>query len=321
MDKLKIIEVGPRDGLQNIASFVPTTRKIEFIKLLVECGIKEIQIGSFVAPRAIPQFQDIREMVRGIKPFKGVVFSALIPNQRGAQNAVDSGIRKFIFFFSVSKSHNFSNVRQTPRESVEELKQISRIYLGDPGITTQVALATVFGCPFEGNIKTSAVLRAVDKIASCGIKEITLCDTVGFGNPRMIEEKFTACIRHFPEITFGAHFHNTRGLALANTLRAYEIGIRSFDAAAGGLGGCPYAPKSSGNVATEEMVFMFEEMKIATGINLKKLLQTCNFLQKILPEIKIASSLFQAGLPEKHDLDITQKRKGDTKCSVAVPQS
>jgi hydroxymethylglutaryl-CoA lyase len=306
MEKVKIIEVGPRDGLQNIDSFVPTDKKIQFIKRLAACGIKEIQIGSFVAPQAIPQFQDIKEMVKGVHALQNVVLSALVPNVRGAENAVAGGIRKFIFFFSVSKAHNCCNVRQTPSESIKELQRICREYLGDSAITLHVALATVFGCPFEGNIKTDAVLRAVNKIAACGIKEITLCDTVGFGNPQMIEEKFSACRKRFPEIIFGAHFHNTRGLALANTLRAYDTGIRSFDAAAGGLGGCPYAPKSSGNVATEEVVFMFEEMGIKTGIDLKKLLGVCRFLQKILPQAKIASSLFQAGLPEKHKF-ITDK--------------
>ena len=300
MEKVKIIEVGPRDGLQNMDSFVPTDKKIQFIKKLAACGIKEIQIGSFVAPQAIPQFKDIREMVKGITELRNVVFSALVPNIRGAENAASGGINKFIFFFSVSHSHNCCNVRQTPRQSIEELKKICGAYLCDSEITLHVALATAFGCPFEGNIKTGAVLKAVDKAASLGIREITLCDTVGFGNPQMIEEKFSACRKRFPEITFGAHFHNTRGLALANTLRAYETGIRSFDAAAGGLGGCPYAPKSSGNVATEEVVFMFEEMGIKTGIDLKKLLGVCRFLQDILPQAKIASSLLQAGLPEKH---------------------
>ncbi len=312
MEKVKIIEVGPRDGLQSIDFFVPTNQKIQFIKRLAACGIKEIQIGSFVAPQAIPQFQDIKEMVRGVNTLQEVVLSALIPNIRGAENALAGGIRKFIFFFSVSHTHNCCNVRQTPQQSIEELKRICRAYPGNAGITLQVALATAFGCPFEGSIKTDNVLRAVDKAAACGVKEITLCDTVGFGNPKMVEEKFSACRKRFPEIIFGAHFHNTRGLALANTLRAYETGIRSFDAAAGGLGGCPYAPKSSGNAATEETVFLFEEMGIKTGIDLKKLLGVCRFLLKTIPQAKIASSLFQAGLPEKHNF-VADNKRGKTK--------
>lgn len=304
MGNVKIIEVGPRDGLQNIKTFVPADKKILFIKKLAACGIKEIQIGSFVSPRAIMQFKDIKEVANSVRSLRGVVLSALIPNERGAEKANTCGIKKFIFFFSVSREHNYCNVRQSPQESLKELQRICRSYLPDPSITLRVDLATAFGCPFSGNITTTAVLRMVEKAAACGIKEITLCDTVGFGNPRMVEEKFNACRRLFPKINFGAHFHNTRGLALANALRAYEIGIRSFDSAAGGLGGCPYAPGSSGNVATEDMVFMFEEMGIKTGVDLKKLLNVCSFLNKTLPQAKLASSLYQAGLP-----NINNKRK------------
>ena len=301
MEKVKIIEVGPRDGLQNIQTFVPADKKILLIKKLAACGIKEIQIGSFVAPRAIAQFKDIKKVANGVSSLRGVVLSALIPNERGAQEAITGGIKKLIFFFSVSREHNYCNVRQSPQESLKELQRICRSYLPDPSITLRVDLATAFGCPFSGNITTAAVLRMVDKVAACGIKEITLCDTVGFGNPRMVEEKFSACRRLFPQINFGAHFHNTRGLALANTLRAYDTGIRSFDSAVGGLGGCPYAPGSSGNVATEEMVFMFEEMGIKTGVDLKKLLDVCFFLHKTLPQAKLDSSLYQTGLPNIRD--------------------
>ena len=297
MAKVTIIEVGPRDGLQNIKTFVPADKKILFIKKLAACGIKEIQIGSFVATRAIMQFKDIKEVANSVNSLRGVVLSALIPNERGAEEANTCGIKKLIFFFSVSREHNYCNVRQSPQESLKELQRICRSYLPDPSITLRVDLATAFGCPFSGNITTAAVLRMVEKAAAYGIKEITLCDTVGFGNPRMVEEKFSACRLRFPHINFGAHFHNTRGLALANTLRAYEIGIRSFDSAVGGLGGCPYAPGSSGNVATEDMIFMFEEMGIKTGVDLKKLLDVCSFLNKTLPQAKLASSLYQAGLP------------------------
>ena len=297
MAKVKIIEVGPRDGLQNVRTFVPADKKILFIKKLAACGIKEIQIGSFVAPRAIAQFKDIKEVANSVSSLRGVVLSALIPNERGAEEAIACGIKKIIFFFSVSREHNYCNVKQSPQESLKELQRICRSYLPDPSITLRVDLATAFGCPFSGNITTAAVLRMVEKVAACGIKEITLCDTVGFGNPRMVEEKFSACRLRFPQINFGAHFHNTRGLALANTLRAYDIGIRSFDSAVGGLGGCPYAPGSSGNVATEDMVFMFEEMGIKTGVDLKKLLDVCSFLNKTLPQVKLASFLYQAGLP------------------------
>jgi len=307
MEKVKIIEVGPRDGLQNIYTFVSADKKILFIKKLAACGIQEIQIGSFVAPHAIPQFRNIKDVVQGVKSLKKVILSALIPNERGAREASNCSVKKLIFFFSVSREHNCCNVGQTPQQSIKDLQSICRAYLPNSSITLRVDLATAFGCPFTGNISTTAVLRMVEKVAACGIQEITLCDTVGFANPRMVEEKFSACLRLFPGINFGAHFHNTRGLALANTLCAYQIGIRSFDAAAGGLGGCPYAPGSSGNVATEEMVFMFEEMGIKTGIDIKKLLDVCLFLNKTLPKAKLASSLCLAGLPKIFD-------KGEISC-------
>ena len=298
MEKMKIVEVGPRDGLQNIQTFVPTDKKIQVIKKLAVCGFQEIQIGSFVAPRAIAQFKDINEVASKVSSLRGVILSALVPNERGVKEAIACGIKNLIFFFSVSSEHNYRNVKQTPPESIKELQRICRSYLPDRSITLRVDLATAFGCPFAGNITTDAVLRMVEKVAACGIKGITLCDTVGFGNPRTVEEKFSACRSRFPQINFGAHFHNTRGLALANTLRAHETGIRSFDAAVGGLGGCPYAPGSSGNVATEEMVFLFESMGIKTGIDLKKILDVCLFLHKTLPQTKLASSLYQAGLPD-----------------------
>jgi hydroxymethylglutaryl-CoA lyase len=310
-ENVKIVEVGPRDGLQSINSFVPTEKKIQFIRKLAATGIKEIEIGSFVAPKAIPQFKDIIEVAQRVKSLRGIVLSALIPNEQGAASAIDSGIHKIVFFFSISKSHNCCNVRQSPQESVKELKRICRSYLSDPEIILKVDLATAFGCPFEGDIKTAAVLRTVDKIAALGIREITLCDTVGFGNPRMVEEKFNACLQRYPEINFGAHFHNTRGLALANALRAYDVGIKSFDAAAGGLGGCPYAPHSSGNVATEDLAFMFEKMGIDTGIDLKKLLTIASYLHKILPLARLESSLYRAGLPYI-------RSKGDRSCSAAL---
>ncbi|MDD4091676.1 MAG: hydroxymethylglutaryl-CoA lyase, partial [Smithellaceae bacterium] len=297
MKKVKIIEVGPRDGLQNLQAFVPTDRKITLIKKLAGAGIQEIQIGSFVSPQSIAQFRDMEEVARSVRRLKGVVPSALVPNERGAEKALACGISRLIFFFSVSSKHNYANVKQSPRESLKELKRIRRLLPANALTSLRVDLATAFGCPFSGNVTTAAVLRMVEKVAELGVREITLCDTVGFGHPKAVEEKFRECFRLFPEIQFGAHFHNTRGLAPANALRAYEIGIRSFDAAAGGLGGCPYAPGSSGNVATEDLVFMFESMGIKTGMDLKKLLNVCAWMQQILPQAKLSGFLIAAGLP------------------------
>ena len=299
MKKVKIIEVGPRDGLQNLQAFVPTDRKITLIKKLAGAGIQEIQIGSFVSPQSIAQFRDMEEVARSVRRLKGVVPSALVPNERGAEKALACGISRLIFFFSVSSKHNYANVKQSPRDSLKELKRIRRSLPANTLTSLRVDLATAFGCPFSGNVTTAAVLRMVEKVAELGVREITLCDTVGFGHPKAVEEKFRECFRLFPEIQFGAHFHNTRGLAPANALRAFDTGVRSFDAAAGGLGGCPYAPGSSGNVATEDLVFMFESMGIKTGMDLKKLLNVCAWMQQILPQAKLSGSLIAAGLPDR----------------------
>jgi len=296
---IHIVEVGPRDGLQNLSGFVETESKISLIRRLAESGIREIQAGAFVSPRAIPQFRDMQAMMAGLGDLRDVTLTALVPNLRGARAAMASGIRKLNFFFSVSRSHNLNNVRQTPRESLGALKIIRDELLSGTDVTVRVDLAVAFGCPFEGTIKTEVILDCLKQVASLGFREVTLCDTVGFGHPALVESVIAACRKHFPEVALGVHLHNTRGLALANTLRAYDMGIRSFDAAIGGLGGCPFAPGASGNVATEDVVFMFEAMGLATGIDLPALLRTSQYLQDLLPDTPMASALFQAGLPGK----------------------
>jgi hydroxymethylglutaryl-CoA lyase len=298
---VRIVEVGPRDGLQNLVIFIATDQKIGLIRELAACGLCEIQIGGFVHPQAIPQFKDIRKVAAGVKDLEEVTLTALVPNLRGARTAAACGLKKLNFFFSVSRSHNLNNVRQTPEESLAALKTI-REELCTGGIEIRVDLATAFGCPFEGRIPIGAVLWAVEETANRGIREITLCDTVGFGNPRLVEEVAQSCRERFPDVAFGMHFHNTRGLGLANAFAAYRAGIRTFDASMGGLGGCPFAPGASGNTATEDTVFLFAEMGVETGVDLPALLETARRFQKILPDTPLTSALFRAGLPRRTDL-------------------
>lgn len=298
-DKVHIVEVGPRDGLQNLSRIVKTENKITLIQRLAASGVREIQAGAFVSPRAIPQFSDMKAVMAGLRNLQDVTLTALVPNLEGARAALSSGIRKFNFFFSVSRSHNLNNVRQTPPESLACLKIIRNELMPGTDIAVRVDLATVFGCPFEGTIRTEVVLDYLGQVACLGFREVTLCDTVGFAHPALIESVISACRAHFPEIVLGVHLHNTRGLALANALKAYELGIRSFDAAIGGLGGCPFAPGASGNVATEDIVFMFDSMGLSTGIDMKFLLGTVQYLQDILPDTPMASALYRAGLPGK----------------------
>jgi len=298
-DAVQIVEVGPRDGLQNLNDYVETEKKISLISRLAESGLKEIEVGSFVHPKAIPQFRDIKEVVDGVLSLEGVKFTALVPNLKGAQNALQSGIRRIIFVFSVSRSHNLNNVRRTPKESLEELKKIKGLSSSYPEAEIRVDLATTFGCPFEIEVEKDDILNCIERVREFGIREITLCDTVGFGNPRQVADITAASMKSFPEITFGVHFHDTRGLGLANALAAYETGIRSFDSSITGLGGCPFAPGASGNVATEDMVFMFNEMGVETGVDLHCLLSVSRYLKDLLPDVNLTSALFRAGLPRQ----------------------
>jgi hydroxymethylglutaryl-CoA lyase len=298
---LHIVEVGPRDGLQNLSVFVETGRKIDLIRKLAAGGIREIQAGAFVNPRSIPQFRNMREVVEGLRDLRGagVVLTTLVPNLQGARDAVAAGVDKLDFFFSASRSHNMNNVRQTPEESLEALRRVLEAFRSTPGLSFRVNLATVFGCPFEGYLETATILRYVERTARLGIREITLCDTVGWGHPAQVEEILKGCLGGFPDVLFGVHFHNTRGLGLANALKAWETGVRVFDAAVGGLGGCPFAPGASGNVATEDLVFLFESMGIPSGIDLERILEAASFLQGILPDTPLSSSLFRAGPPRR----------------------
>lgn len=310
-DDIRIVEVGPRDGLQNLDTIVSTENKIQLIRRLAASGIAEIQTGGFVNPRAIPQFKDMQEVLAGLTGLEGVTLQVMVPNLRGAQAALASGIGKIVFFFSVSRSHNLNNVRQTPDESLAALAAIVDCIRGTD-TAVRVDLATVFGCPFEGFIDRDVIISYVDRVARHGIREITLCDTVGVGNPRQVEDIVVFCRQRFPEIAFGVHFHNTRGQGLANALRAYDAGVRSFDAAIGGLGGCPFAPGASGNVATEDMAFMFGEMGLKTGIDMERLLESSRFLHSVLPHVSLKSAVFQAGLPKRFKFNqAADKQEGD----------
>lgn len=296
-EEVQIVEVGPRDGLQNLKEYIETEKKISLIRRLGESGLREIEAGSFVHPKAIPQFRGMSDVIKGLLDLGGVKLTALVPNLRGAKDALESGVRTLIFVISVSRSHNLNNVRLTPEESFEELKKIKGLDSAYSGMGIQLDLATTFGCPFEIKVKEEDVLRFVERAGAIGIRKITLCDTVGFANPRQVEQITHRCMEKFPEVTFGVHFHNTRGLGLANALAAYETGIRFFDSSVGGLGGCPFAPGASGNVATEDIVFMFNEMGVETGVDIQGLLKASQYLKEILPNVALTSALVYAGLP------------------------
>ena len=299
IDEVVVREVMLRDGLQNIPEFIPTEAKIELFRLIVASGLRSLEVTSFVSPKAIPQFRDAAQVVQATSKMtpKGVEVSALIPNLKGAQLALESGMQNVGLVMSVSESHNINNVRRTTAESIDELKRVLELKEKYPDFVVKAGMATVFGCPFEGKIKPEVTLGFIRQFYQLGIRDMSIADTVGFGNPREVKEMSRLCVTEFPDVSFSIHLHNTRGLGLANSLAAYEAGIRVHDGAVGGLGGCPFAPGAKGNTSTEDLVFMFEEMGVKTGVNLEALLEASRYFQKVKKDVRYSSSIIEVGVP------------------------
>jgi hydroxymethylglutaryl-CoA lyase len=275
--ELYIIEVAPRDGFQIIEKFIETEKKLKTIDMLISSGIQKMQVTSFVNPKAVPQMKDAREVVKkSIEKYPDFEFTALIPNYKGAELAVEAGVKELSYVISASESHNMENVRRTVDESFEELKKIRENF---KNIKIKLDIATTFGCPFERTIDVKKVLEMIDTGLDMEIDEIFLADTIGVANPRQIKEVISIVKKEFEEINFGLHLHDTEGMGLANVYAASQLGINKFESAAGGLGGCPFAPGAAGNVATEDLVNMFEKMGVKTNISLSKLLKTTDYIK------------------------------------------
>ena len=290
-----ICEVGPRDGLQNAKHLMPTEAKKAWIGALAAAGLEEIEVGSFVPPKLIPAMADTAEIVRFAKTLPGVKVVALAPNLKGFQRALEAGAQKVTFPVSASRAHSESNVRMTPEQMVEEVRKCAEH--PHAGVEIEGAVSTAFGCTMQGSVPEDDVVRIAAQLAEF-CDGVALADTVGYANPAQVKRLFRRVRSEIGEKLEGAHFHNTRGLGLANALAAYEEGVRHFDSSMGGLGGCPFAPGASGNVITEELVFMFESIGIATGISLEKLFQAREILAKGLPEEPIYGHTPLAGLPK-----------------------
>ena len=268
--QIDIYEVGPRDGFQNLRTYIPLEEKLKIIDDLVASGIKHIQITSFVSPKAIPQMKDAAEVARiCLEKYKNVDFFALVPNLRGAQTAWEVGIRKISYVVSLSASHNKANINRTHEESCEELRKIMERY---PELYVCIDLATAFGCPFEGKVPAEAVAAFMKDYVSLGVHEFNLCDTIGVANPRQVREVIHVVRAAYPDLTLQVHIHDTRNMGMVNTLAAIEAGVDRIQSTLGGLGGCPFAPGASGNLATEDIVYMLNDMGYDTGINFDELL-------------------------------------------------
>jgi hydroxymethylglutaryl-CoA lyase len=277
--RVTIKEVGPRDGLQNEKVFVATADKIAWINQLSRTGITSLEITSFVNPKWIPALADAAEVAQGIERMPGITYSALVPNRQGLERALEADVDEAAIFMSASETHNQRNINKSINATFSILHEVVQA-AHSAGKSVRGYVSTVFGCPYEGPISIDEVIRVSETLFEMGIDELYLGDTIGIANPKQVEDVLEMLLKRFDAEKLALHFHDTRGTALANILVSMNMGITTFDASVGGLGGCPYAPGASGNVASEDLLFMLDSMGIQTGINQEKLLSAARFIQE-----------------------------------------
>jgi hydroxymethylglutaryl-CoA lyase len=292
MSFVSIREVGPRDGLQN-EDPVPADAKVRLLDALSATGVQRIEAVSFVHPKAIPQMADAAEVWQRAEKNPAVRYSALVPNTKGAERALAAGFTEIEVVVSASDTHNRRNVNRSTDESLDDIAVLIDLLHG-AGAKAEVIISTSFGCPFEGDVDPARVAAIVDRVVADGADRVAFGDTTGMGTPRRVEEVVGRVRDRHPDLPLLLHFHNTRGTALANILTALRMGITEFDASVGGLGGCPYAPGATGNVATEEVVHMLHDMGYETGIDLKALLEAARLAQEIVGR-ELPSGVLKAG--------------------------
>lgn len=279
--RVLVHEVALRDGLQNEARYVATDEKVALADRLSATGLAKIELTSFVSPRAVPQLRDAEELCRRVARRPGVAYSALVVNERGCERALAAGVDEINLVMSIGEAHNLANVRMTCARSLEQFRAVLRLSRCTP-LRVHGTVATAFGCPFEGEQPLSRVLWAVEQYLAMGMHGVTLADTTGMADPRRVNEVVRAVRQGFPGVPLTLHFHDTRGMGLANVLAAVEAGADRFDAALGGIGGCPYAPGATGNVATEDLVHMLERCGIETGVDLDALLRAAREMPRVV---------------------------------------
>jgi hydroxymethylglutaryl-CoA lyase len=278
--RLYFNEVAPRDGFQIEPAFIPTEAKIRFVDALSQCGLAKVEVSSFTSPKAIPALADAEAVMAGIQRVPGVVYTVLVPNQRGAVRALGAKADELNLVMSASETHNLLNLRMTREQSFAQLAEI--IQSTGTAARIQISLSCSFGCPMEGEVPAAGVLALAQRFADLGAQGITLCDTTGMAQPLQVQDLCQAFGQRLPAIPLTLHVHNTRGMGLVNALAAAEAGVSSFDASLGGLGGCPYAPGATGNVCTEDLVHMFAAMGHDTGIDLARLLAVAGTLADLV---------------------------------------
>ncbi|MBT4488035.1 MAG: hydroxymethylglutaryl-CoA lyase [Rhodospirillaceae bacterium] len=297
-----VCEVGLRDGIQGIDQFFPTDKKKAWIAAEAAAGVGEIEVCSFVPPSVSGQFVDCEEVIADALTHDGLSVSALVPNLRGAERGFPTGLHKLSFVLSISESHNQANVRCSREESLDRFRQIAELRDSSPEnkkVTLAVGLATALGCTIEGQVDPADVVRTAEKALEYGADELSVADTVGYANPTQVRDVYRLLRRHLgDDVVLGAHFHDTRGLGLANVHAALDEGVRRFDASLAGLGGCPFAPGASGNIVMDDLVFMLEAMGLKTGVDLDALVAVREIVAAGLPDEPLLGAIAKAGVPK-----------------------
>ena len=281
VEEVKIVEVGPRDGLQNEKVTVPAEAKVEYITALADAGLKVIEAGAFVSPKWVPQMADTAQVFREIPKDPGVEYPVLVPNMKGLERAIEAGVKAIAIFTAASDTFNKRNINMSIDESFANYAPVATRARAE-GMRVRGYVSTAFGCPYEGDVPAERVLEVVARLLDLGCYEVSVGDTIGVGTPMQVQGVIDILLQVVPAQRLAMHFHDTRGTALANTLASLEMGIATFDASSGGLGGCPYAPGASGNLATEDLIYMLDRMGIETGVNLDRLVAASSIIAPYL---------------------------------------
>jgi hydroxymethylglutaryl-CoA lyase len=304
-----IIDVGPRDGLQSEPNFVPTEEKVALVNGLIDAGIRHLEVTSFVSPRAVPQMRDASQVLAGINRTRGAVLTALVPNARGAERAIEAGIDAMVVFMSASESHNRKNVNRSREESLAGFGEVCRIAQAS-GTAVYGAIATAFGCPFEGDVPVEDVVEMARRYRDMGVTKVSLGDTTGMATPPLVRERCRALRAAVPEIDIALHFHNTRGIGLVCVYAGLLEGVTRYESSIGGLGGCPFAPKATGNICTEDLVYMLDECGVETGVDLGKVIAVARRTEAMIGRT-LPGQLMKAGPRlELHAMDAVATANG-----------
>jgi len=281
-NRVRIVEVGPRDGLQNEATVVPTATKAEFINLLASAGFQDIEVASFVHPKWVPQLADAQELIGLLAPAPNIRYSALVPNMKGLERAIASGIRRIAVFTAASETFNKKNINMGIQESIDVFRPVVDRAIKEGGMSVRGYVSCCFVCPYEGAVAKEKVADVTRSLFELGVDEVSIGDTIGAATPLDVETTCGFLLQEFRGHKIALHFHDTYGMAIANVYQALQMGFTIFDSSAGGLGGCPYAPGASGNVATEDLVYLLDRLGIQSGVSLKLLRQASHFIAQVL---------------------------------------